>query len=779
VGQAGDSAVDIGLILAATTQEPGVASWLLWKALAWLGVAGGLTFVIFVHELGHFLVAKACGVKCEKFYVGFDFFEVKIPFTPWRIPRSLIKFQRGETEYGIGSLPLGGYVKMLGQDDDPRNAEHEAARIRHAVPSAPEARVEAIAAGTSSEGIVDGQSVEKLTNEALAAHHGGQKKPDEPPVPATTTEGKTILLDPRSYPAKSVPARMAIISAGVIMNLIFAVIMAGVAFTIGVRELPATIGAVTPGSPAWVAGIVPGSKILRMGRRSQPYERLRFEELTTAVILNGYDRELPMLIRRPDGQEVEYSLRPSDRLKSLTKRPTVGVVHQTGREVHIRTGEATYLNPAATPPLEDKDKVVAIDGQPIEADWDINAILARKPQGSVTLSVERGGDTTMPSKGPLQKLSVVVQPKAMRGIGASMQIGPILAIRKGSPAEEAGFHVGDKIVQIDGEPVGDPLSLPQRLVPQDPSPAAVKIVVSRTDRQGAESNRTLTVTPEPPLQYIDDFLLGGPTAIESIGIAYAVTSTIAAIEAGSPAEKAGLQPGDVVTEAEFVPAGEKQRDVESKVLMREAFKPIVLDNNLKSWTYVFTRMQFSLPDTKLKLKFTRDGKPESATMDLEDATTYFDESRGLVFFGTSEIHRVETISEAALLGFRETVERVKEVVLSLHSLVTGHISMTNLSGPAGILGAAANFAEEGPSRLLMFLTMLSANLAVLNFLPIPALDGGHMLFLAAEGIRGKPVDERLQIRLTIFGVICLLSLMVFATAMDIGRFAEMIQEWFS
>ena len=69
--------MDIGLILAATAQEPGVFSWLGWKLLAWLGVGGGLTFVIFVHELGHFLVAKACGVKCEKFYVGFDFFEFK------------------------------------------------------------------------------------------------------------------------------------------------------------------------------------------------------------------------------------------------------------------------------------------------------------------------------------------------------------------------------------------------------------------------------------------------------------------------------------------------------------------------------------------------------------------------------------------------------------------------------------------------------------------------------------------------------------------------------
>jgi regulator of sigma E protease len=92
--------------------------------------------------------------------------------------------------------------------------------------------------------------------------------------------------------------------------------------------------------------------------------------------------------------------------------------------------------------------------------------------------------------------------------------------------------------------------------------------------------------------------------------------------------------------------------------------------------------------------------------------------------------------------------------------------------------AAASVAEQGPSSLLLFLTMLSANLAVLNFLPIPALDGGHMLFLSAEAVRGKPVDERLQMRLTIVGVICLLSLMVFATLMDIQRFSEMIQRMF-
>lgn len=74
--------------------------YLIWLIFV---VAVALGFVIFVHELGHFIVAKLCGVKCEKFYLGFD-------IGGWK----LCKFRCGETEYGIGVLPLGGYVKMLG-----------------------------------------------------------------------------------------------------------------------------------------------------------------------------------------------------------------------------------------------------------------------------------------------------------------------------------------------------------------------------------------------------------------------------------------------------------------------------------------------------------------------------------------------------------------------------------------------------------------------------------------------------------------------------------------
>ena len=101
-----------------------------------LEVALGIGAVIFVHELGHFAVAKWCGVKCEKFYLGFD-------IGGWK----LCKFRWGETEYGIGILPLGGYVKMLGQEDNPsrmaeemERAKLQAAEIKPASAAKPAAR---------------------------------------------------------------------------------------------------------------------------------------------------------------------------------------------------------------------------------------------------------------------------------------------------------------------------------------------------------------------------------------------------------------------------------------------------------------------------------------------------------------------------------------------------------------------------------------------------------------------------------------------------------------
>ena len=91
-----------------------------------------------------------------------------------------------------------------------------------------------------------------------------------------------------------------------------------------------------------------------------------------------------------------------------------------------------------------------------------------------------------------------------------------------------------------------------------------------------------------------------------------------------------------------------------------------------------------------------------------------------------------------------------------------------LGGPGTIAAAAGDSASEGMSSLLIFLTMLSANLAVINFLPIPLLDGGHMVFLAYEGLRGRPANEKFVVALHTVGFVFIISLMLFVIGLDIA-----------
>ena len=96
------------------------------------------------------------------------------------------------------------------------------------------------------------------------------------------------------------------------------------------------------------------------------------------------------------------------------------------------------------------------------------------------------------------------------------------------------------------------------------------------------------------------------------------------------------------------------------------------------------------------------------------------------------------------------------------------VPVTALGGPITIAKAAGYSAYEGLPALLIFLTMLSANLAVLNFLPIPLLDGGHMAFLAYEGVRGRPASERFVVALHTVGFVFIVSLMLFVVALDLN-----------
>ena len=709
----------------------------LWEqTLSWVwvifSVAGGLGFVVFVHELGHFLVAKACGVKCEKFYVGFDWFPIK-KIGPITIPRTICKFQWGETEYGVGILPLGGYVKMLGQDDDPFAAEAEAERTK------------VLKEGTAAEGLTPAATVEK--------------KPK-------------FTLDPRSYPAKSVPARMAIISAGVIMNLIFGVLLAALAYAIGVPETPAIIGGTVPGSPAW-SKLQPGMKAIQFGD-STPYEFYRFEDIKQKVIFTGADGDLVVAFRDRNGEVKKYSLRPSARTVKETDFPSLGFYGPPSRKL--------VVSKDAPPPvaeIEHGDVVTAINGielekDPAKFDLRVNALRARNPKGPLQLTIERAEKDARgkPIKdAPKHVVQVEVPERGIRIIGAIMEIGPVVAVREGSPAEKAGIQIGDILEKVNGEPVGDPLSLGQRLIPKSSEGESYIFVVSRKDASGKNISKELKMQAELPDQFQEAFPYGGPTSVESIGIAFSVTNHIAAIEAGTPAAEKGLRPGDEVTGVRLIAEGKEGLEKENKKgFPDETFEDgIALDDDLRSWTRIHFYLQELEPDTQLELTLKRNTKEEKVVLSPISSKTFFAEDRGLRFSWMSVEHKASGTGEAFSLGFREVKERLGDVVTTLSKLVQGGIHPKHMSGPIGIISVAGTIASSGLPRLLLFLAFLSANLAIINFLPIPVLDGGHMLFLAAEGVRRKPVPPHIQGWLSIGGLAFLLALMLFATANDLQR----------
>lgn len=678
----------------------------------------GLGFLIFVHELGHFLVAKACGVKCEKFYVGFD--------PPFRyLPSALWKKKWGETEYGIGIIPLGGYVKMLGQDDNPGNAAREAERIR-------------------------------LAKEA------GEMDASE----------ADYVLDPRSYPAKSVPQRMAIISAGVIMNILFAVILATIAYKMGVNYIPCNIGTTMPGDPAWNAGLGPGDKIVQLGESEGTNEHLSFtQDLRFAVAATNGEKDLAMKVRRPSGDVETVIIKPSSSLKEETGGlPTIGVYAARTRKVssvnavadlnaRILGNDPDTSSVVDASKLSPGDEVVAIEAgsQAYALDDDnaykLDAILALHSDDELVFDVRNAVEG---SELPAER-KVTVAPFPMRELGITMEPGPVASIQPGSPAQVAGLEVGDTVVAVAGTAVLDPLRMDTYLLPYVGQPTVLSV------RRG-EQDIEISVTPVPPAFSNLNTFPDGPISAETIGAAFTISDQIQTTRENL---SDSIQPGDTIEKASFT-AREDSDLTETQILTLGLTTSLTFgEEGRHNWVNLMSVVQNLPAGIDVSLTVSRGVKQQIVELQPTPSPDWYSPRRNIDFMQMGDIRTATGFGEAIQLGLNETRSGVKLVFYTLKNIKRHY---KHLGGPIMIAAVAKSEASEGLPRLLIFLCLLSTNLAVVNFLPIPVLDGGHMMFLLAEGIRGKPVNERWQFYLTMIGFSFILALMVFVIGMDLNRF---------
>jgi regulator of sigma E protease len=180
-------------------------------------------------------------------------------------------------------------------------------------------------------------------------------------------------------------------------------------------------------------------------------------------------------------------------------------------------------------------------------------------------------------------------------------------------------------------------------------------------------------------------------------------------------------------------------------------------------------LQHALPDTKVRLTVDRGGEQHKVLLEPVPSQKWFNPERGLSLENLTRTRRATSMGEAVRLGWDESASATLLVFKFLRKIKEKPRTAGGIGGPISIVSLAGASAKEGLSALLLFMTMISANLAVINFLPIPVLDGGHMVFLAYEGIRGRPPDERVFTILTMTGFALLLALMVFAFWLDITR----------
>lgn len=193
------------------------------------------------------------------------------------------------------------------------------------------------------------------------------------------------------------------------------------------------------------------------------------------------------------------------------------------------------------------------------------------------------------------------------------------------------------------------------------------------------------------------------------------------------------------------------------------------------WANIFWGFQrIDYKEVELLVKHAGGSDPETIELELMPDKSwpwYEPESyRGVRIPPLPErrIRRAENSLDAIRMGLHRTKVVIVQIYLSLRSLVSGRVDATdNTIGPLRIAAIAFSVAGEDLPDFMVFLGFISINLAVINFLPIPVLDGGHMVFLIYEKVRGKPASEHVRVIATYAGLALILSLMLFATVLDV------------
>jgi regulator of sigma E protease len=297
------------------------------------------------------------------------------------------------------------------------------------------------------------------------------------------------------------------------------------------------------------------------------------------------------------------------------------------------------------------------------------------------------------------------------------------SVETGKPAETAGLRVGDLVVSMDGVPMSTWDEFEMAVVPK-----AGRELTLVANRHGERVS--VRVTP----------VATGSYEMGDLGIGPVLRPQITQVNPGSPAEQAGLERADVLL------AVNGTRDLPHEEIIE--------------------RIRASA-DTPLVLTVERAGQPRDVTVVPRGP-----QGAALIGVGISqyEVRRIDpSVVEAVKLSVQQNWETTRLIGKTLGGLLTRETPVRQLMGPVGIAQLSGSAAELGWVALLNLMAMISLNLGLLNLMPVPVLDGGHIAILAVEGLARRDLSVRMKERILVAGATVMVLLMVTVIYNDIAR----------
>lgn len=405
---------------------------------------------------------------------------------------------------------------------------------------------------------------------------------------------------------------------------------------------------------------------------------------------------------------------------------------------------------AATSGLQPGDRIVAIDGTDIHSWAEMQDRVRAAPDRELLLQVEREGlrlDRYVTPRRSVVK-NAVDEPEARGLLGVypwvyAPQIG---IVDTASPAHEQGLRTGDIVTSINGEPIETVEDLERELARQ--GAASLRLTYLRPARARGELGTYLWYASHHAR------LLPRHDGGTSAGILPANTF-VQSVAADSPAARAGLR------------AGDRLLAIDGREVTR--------------WETL--AVHFERQGTKpIELRVQSPGEaPRTLTIEQEVRTHrgIYKQERSYLWFGAEPYAKRDVpppepirgrITYAIRSAVDETLSMLGMMWTSLRQMVTLDRGVEELSSVVGIFNVAGTAAEQGPGQFLLLMALLSINLGFVNLLPIPILDGGHLMFFTLEALRRRPLSQRAREIASAIGLVIILVLLLIALRNDIMRF---------